>query len=439
MTRSSLADWLYQLLESGLKIKRTEVALVTWSFLYFFFLLSSYYVLRPIRDEMGIQGGVGNLPWMFTGTFVATLFVVPVFGWIVSNVPKRRIVPAFYGLFFVMLLGFFLLLKSNLFPSAVAIAFFIWLSVFNLFIVSVFWSFMVDVYRRDQSERLFGFVAAGGTTGAIVGPILTATLPPVAGTDNLLLISSGLLLGTLLCISRILRIQSPAPEIDRDEQPDRTDVLKEQTEVGGNFWDGFTRLFRSPYLLGIGGFIVLYSGTSTFVYFEQANIIEAMISSSARRTQVFALMDFGVNSLTVLVQVFVTGRLIDYFGPGPSLLSLPVVTVLGFVALAAAPILVSVVVFQIFRRSSNYALARPAREILFSPLTDSEKYKGKNVVDTLVYRGGDAITGWFFAGLQGIGFGLAGIALVGVVLAVGWIGLAIGLIRGYNQRSSPPD
>lgn len=434
MDRSAIFDWLHRLLETGLRIRRSEVALVTWSFLYFFFLLSSYYVLRPLRDEMGIQGGVENLPWMFTGTFLATLLVVPVFGWIATNLSKRRIVPAFYGLFFAMLLGFFGLLKSNLYPEAMAIAFFIWISVFNLFIVSVFWSFMVDVYRQDESERLFGFVAAGGTTGAIVGPLLTAILPPVIGTDNLLLVSAGLLLGTLIFISRILGLRSLQPE--SGDGPERDDILRSEQGLGGNFLDGFVKLARSPYLIGIGAFIVLYSATSTFVYFEQANIIARAIGQSARRTQVFALMDFGVNALTILGQLFVTGRLMDYFGPGPALCSLPVVTVLGFTVLASAPVLISIVGFQIVRRASNYSLARPAREVLFAPLTDAEQYKGKNIVDTLVYRGGDAVTGWFFAGLQGIGLGLVGLSVVGGVLALGWFGLCLGLIRGYHSKSS---
>ncbi len=419
-----------------MKVRRSETALVVWSFLYFFFLLSSYYVLRPIRDEMGIQGGVENLPWMFTGTFVGTLLVVPVFGWIASNVSRRRIVPAFYSLFLVMLLGFFVVLKGEFYPRGAAIAFFIWLSVFNLFVVSVFWSFMVDVYDREQSQRLFGFIAAGGTTGAVVGPTLTSILPPLVGTDNLLLLSAGLLAVTLVCIHRITERAGPQGRENAPEAADGEEPRAENGPIGGHPFEGVTKLFRSPYLMGIGLVIVLYSGTSTFVYFEQANIVERVLESSARRTQVFALMDLGVNLLTVLCQLFVTGRLIDAFGPAPSLTSLPVVTVLGFLVLAVSPLLVSVVVFQIARRSSNYALARPAREVLFSPLTDADKYKGKNVVDTLVYRGGDAATGWFFAGLQGVGLGLFGLSLVGAGIAAGWIALSLALAFSYGRRSS---
>lgn len=436
--RLFIKRYIYRILESGLKIKRSEVTLVTWSFLYFFFLLSSYYVLRPIRDEMGIQGGVENLPWMFTGTFVATAIVVPVFGWIATNVSKRRIVPSFYGLFLLVVLVFFVLMKVDVSPGWTAIAFFIWISVFNLFVVSVFWSFMVDVYRPEQSERLFGFIAAGGTTGAILGPTLTAILPPVIGTENMLLVSAGLLLGTLLCINRILSLRSGEDSAGSGTPGgtgDEADLIDFDRSIGGNFLDGVFKLFKSPYLLGIGLFIVLYSATSTFVYFEQANIIERTVSSSARRTQVFAIIDFFVNVLTVVGQLFLTGRMMDDFGPGPSLLSLPLVTIMGFVGLAAAPVLVSIILFQVVRRSSNYALSKPAREVLFSPLEDSKKYKGKNVVDTLVYRGGDAVTGWAFAGLQGVGFSLAGISLVGAGLAIGWVVLCFGLIRSYREKS----
>ncbi len=438
MNRSTVGDFVYGWLETGLRIKRSETAVVAWSFLYFFFLLSSYYVLRPIRDEMGIQGGVENLPWMFTGTFVGTLIVVPIFGWIASRVSKKRIVPAFYLLFLLTLIGFFGLLKSDLYPRGAAIGFFIWLSVFNLFVVSVFWSFMVDVYEQEQTERLFGFIAAGGTTGAIVGPTLTTTLPPLMGTDNLLLVSAVLLAGTLLCIHQIFHYRTDSEPTEEGEgKSDRSDPLEWDDRIGGHLFDGLTSLFRSPYLLGIGLFIVLYSGTSTFVYFEQANIIEQLIDRSARRTQVFALMDFGVNGLTIGCQLFFTGRLIDAFGPTPSLTSLPVVTVVGFLALAVSPVLLSVIVFQIVRRSSNYALARPAREVLFSPLSDSDKYKGKNVVDTVVYRGGDAVTGWFFAGLQGVGLGLFGISIVGAGFAAGWILISLALGFSYARRSSP--
>lgn len=431
--RTFVVNGLHRLMKLGFDVKRSEVVSVAWSFCYFFFLLSSYYVLRPLRDEMGIQGGVENLPWMFTGTFLATLVVVPIFGSIASNVSKRRIAPAFYGFFLLVLLGFYGLLASNVYPQWVAIAFFIWVSVFNLFVMSVFWSFMVDVFSSDQSERLFGFVAAGGTTGAIVGPALASTLPPLVGTDNLLLVSAGLLSGTLLCIYGILGNETAADSSD-DTSPSSDGGSTGEEIIGGNFWDGFVSLFRSPYLLGIGLFIVLYSSTSTFVYFEQANIVEDAIGNSARRTQIFALIDFAVNALTLVGQIFVTGRLTDRFGPGPSLVSLPLVTVLGFLALGLSPILITLIVFQVVRRASNYALSKPARETLFSPLTDSEKYKGKNIVDTLIYRAGDAASGWVFAGFQALGLSLAGIAFVGAGFAVGWILLCYALVRGYHDK-----
>lgn len=417
-------------------MKRSEVGTLAWSFLFFLLLMSSYYLLRPLRDEMGIQGGVENLPWMFTGTFLGTALVVPIFGWIASNVSKRRITPTFYGVFLTVLLVFYVLMKANYRPDETAIAFFIWVSVFNLFVVSVFWSFMVDVFDRDQSERLFGFVAAGGTTGAIVGPTLATTLPPLTGTDNLLLLSGILLSGTLFCVHRILsreKPQKPSTEATTPG-PNKTDYSEKGGIIGGHFLDGFKKLFSSPYMLGIGLFIVLYSSTSTFVYFEQANIIEEAIGTSAQRTQVFALIDFAVNALTLIGQLFVTGPITERFGPGPSLVSLPLVTVLGFVALGLSPILIVLIVFQVIRRASNYALARPARETLFSPLTPGEKYKGKNIVDTLVYRAGDAASGWVFAGFQGLGLSLTGISFVGAGFAAGWILLCVGLVRAYHRK-----
>lgn len=429
---------IHRVLKYGLDVRRKEIPALFWSFIYFFALLSGYYILRPIRDEMGIQGGVDNLPWMFTATFFATALVVPIFGWIVSRFRKTSIVPVFYTFFLVQLLLFYVVFALDLYPVWRAYVFFVWLSVFNLFVVSVFWSFMVDLYHEEQSRRLFGFIAAGGTAGAITGPAISGTVVELVALQDLFLITAVFLLVAMWAIRCIL--QRP-PESDEDHPNHRNeheseDDTRQSDPIGGHALTGVQDLFQSPYLLLIGLFIVLYTVTSTFVYFGQAEIVEAALDSSAERTQTFALIDFGTNMLTLVFQVLLTGRLMEWFGPAPALLSLPVTTCIGFVALAVSPVLLTLIVFQVARRASNYGLSRPAREVLYSPLEASEKYKSKNVVDTVLYRAGDAATGWVFDGLKALGLSLSGIAVIGSVLSAGWLLLGGGLVYLFHQKST---
>ncbi len=436
MYRDVFFSSLHRLLRFGLDVHRDEVPALFWSFLYFFALLTGYYILRPIRDEMGIQGGVENLPWMFTATFFATALVVPIFGWIVSSFQKQSIVPVFYVFFLVQLLLFYVVFTLDVFPVWRAYVFFVWLSVFNLFVISVFWSLMIDLYHEEQSHRLFGFIAAGGTAGAITGPAVNGTLVEFLPIHDLFLLSAGLLLVAMIAIRCILRCPPDAGAAsDHDSQTTSKQENGQDDLIEGHALSGVRDLLTSSYLLLIGLFIVIYTGTSTFVYFGQAEIIDAALTEAANRTQVFALIDFGSNALTLVFQLFLTGYLMKWFGPGPALLSLPVTTVLGFLALALSPVLVTLIAFQITRRASNYGLSRPGREVLYSPLNASETYRGKNVVDTVLYRGGDAVTGWIFSGLQTLGFSLSGIALIGSGVSVGWTLLGSYLIHRYHCRS----
>ncbi len=437
MIKERLYSSVYRALRIGLDVKRGEIPALFWSFIYFFALLTGYYILRPIRDEMGIQGGVENLPWLFTATFFATALVVPLFGSIVSRFRKRDIVPVFYAFFLIQLLLFYVVFAVDAFPTWRAYVFFVWLSVFNLFVVSVFWSFMVDLYREEQSRRLFGFIAAGGTAGAIAGPAINGTLVELLELQDLFLITAVLLLVAMFAIRCIL--QRP-PKTDKNGQSDNesdSEQKKPQSDpIGGHALTGVTDLLSSPYLLLIGLFIVLYTVTSTFVYFGQADIVAAALDSSTERTQTFALIDFGTNALTLVFQLLLTGRLMEWFGPGPALLSLPLTTCAGFIALAISPVLLTLIFFQVARRASNYGLSRPAREVLYSPLEASEKYKSKNVVDTVIYRAGDAVTGWIFDGLKALGISLSGIAIIGSVLSAGWILVGGTLIYLFHQKSS---
>jgi len=403
-----IARAIYRLVD----VRTNEISALIWAFLYFFFLLCAYYILRPVRDEMGILGGIKNLPWVFTGTFLAMLAVVPLFGWVCSRFPRRRFLPLVCGFFIFNLLLFYALFLSGWYAQVVARAFFIWVSVFNLFVVSVFWSFMNDLFDQAQAKRLFGVIAAGGTAGAITGPALTSLLVQSLGVHHMLLISATLLSMTIFCIHRLsgwFNLQATRAQQELVQKP-----------IGGSWKAGVMLVGKSPYLSGICLLILMYSTLSTFLYLQQASIIQTSFSDSAERTSVFAMIDLAVNILTVLIQVFFTSRLVKHLGLAGSLALIPVLLVIGFIALGVAPVLAVLVIVQILRRAGNYAIMRPSREMLYSVLEREEKYKAKNFIDTVVYRGGDAASAWVYNAFQAFGLGLGQIALIAAPLAGVW-------------------
>lgn len=415
-----------------------EVGAVFWSCVYFFCLLGGYYILRPVRDEMGIVGGVDNLQWLFTGTFVAMLAAVPAFGWLASRQPRRRFVPMVYYFFIITILLFFALFRLGQADAATARAFFIWTSVFNLFVVSVFWSFMADIFNDRQAERLFGLIAAGGSLGAVAGPAAAAVLAPAIGPINLLPIAAGLLTVALVAIYRLRRWDAGAAQgMQGTDTVAAANRRPREQPLGGSAWSGARRIASSPYLLGICLFILLYTTLSTFLYFEQAHIVRNAFADSGRRTAVFASIDLAVNALTIGAQLLLTHRLVERWGVGAALAVVPAMLMAGFAGLAVAPVLPALLAVQILRRAGNYAITRPAREMLFTVLGREEKYKSKNVIDTVVYRGGDAVAGWIFAGLMALGVGLAGIALVAVPVAGLWLIVGLWLGRRHRSRRSP--
>lgn len=419
-----------RLLHHAVDVRDGEIRALLWSFAYFFCILCSYYILRPLRDEMGIAGGVRALPWMFTGTFLAMLGVVPLFGAIVARFPRRRFIPYVYWFFIANLFLFWLLLTLQIGKVYVARTFFIWTSVFNLFIVSVFWSFMADLFRNEQSRRLFGFIAAGGTAGTILGPLITVTLAVPLGPQNLLLISGGLLGASLLCVRRLVlaadEFMDPAAKSGVSWHAGGAPKTGDEASViGGGVFGGITEVLKSPYLMGISFFFLIFTTTSTVLYFEQAHVVAAGFADPGQRTRVFAFMDLSVSTLTILVQLFVTGKFIRYFGVGSALCLLPAVTLTGFALFAWAPTLGVLVVFQILRRTANFSVTRPGREMLFTVISREQKYKAKNFIDTVIYRGGDALSGWLFAALSGaLALGLAPIAALCVPLSALWAGIA---------------
>jgi AAA family ATP:ADP antiporter len=410
-----------------------ELRAVAWSFLYFFCLLSSYYIVRPMRDEMGVAGGVENLQWMFSGTFLVMLAAVPLFGWVSSRYERRRFLPYVYYFFILNLALFFVLFRSDIAHAYVARAFFIWASIFNLFVVSVFWSFMADIYSNEQARRLFGIIAAGGTTGALAGPVFTASLSLSVGPVNLLLLSALLLGGAVVCVRQLIKWREAQPLAEKSAD----DMVAEQQPLGGGMFSGIRLVLRSPYLMGICLLMLLFTTLATFLYFQQAQIVRDNFSDPAERTVVFAGIDFAVNSLTLLFQILITGRLVKWLGLGATLALVPLLLAGGFLLLGMAPVLAVLVVVQVLRRAGNYAIMRPSREMLYVVLGREEKYKAKNFIDTVVYRGGDAVSAWVYTGLRGLGLSLAQIAYIAVPLALVWAWVAYRL--GNRQTAMVAD
>ena len=426
------------LIERLFDLRPGEVRGLVWSFIYFFSLLCSYYIVRPMRDEMGIAGGVDKLQWMFTGTFLVMLAAVPVFGWVTRRFPVRRFLPYVYYFFIANLLIFFILFKSNISHAYVARGFFIWASVYNLFIVSVFWSFMADSFSTDQARRLFGVIAAGGTAGALTGPALTAVLVMALGPTNLLLVSAAFLSLAVCCIYQIIDWRQSAPAdkssssvSDRDSRDCATGRA-----MGGSILAGIRLVFGSSYLMGICLLMLLFTTLATFLYFQQAQIIGDSFNSAADRTAVFAAMDFTVNALTIGTQLFLTSRIIDRLGLKWTLAIVPIALGLGFALLGWMPALSILIAVQVLRRAGNYAIMRPAREMLYVVLGKEEKYKAKNFIDTVVYRGGDAISAWAYAGLTAAGLGLGGIAFVAVPLAGIWAWISFKLGQRQTRMAT---
>jgi AAA family ATP:ADP antiporter len=397
------------------EVRPHERRALGWSLLYVFCILSAYYVLRPIRDEMGVQGGVENLPWLFTGTLLGMIALNPLFAALVKRLPRARFIAWSYRFFSFNLVLFAgaLLLGDPAHDVWVGRAFFIWLSVFNLFVVSVFWALMVDVFDSAQGKRLFGLLAAGATLGAIAGSTITASLVRQVPTAYLFFASIALLELAVLAVRRLSF---------REEK-------KDEVPIGGSVLAGISHTIRSPYLLNVCLFIVLFTVTSTFLYFQQATIARDYFPDRAARTAFFAQVDLLVNILTLAVQLFFTARILRALGVALTLGLLPLFTLLGFAALAAAPVIAVLVALQVLRRAANFALARPTREILYTVLQREDKYKAKSFIDTVVYRAGDQVGSWSYLLLSSFGLGIAGVAMVAVPLSALWLANSLWLGR----------
>ena len=421
--------WLSRLVS----VRPGEGRALALSFAYFFCLLAAYYVLRPVRDEMGLAGGVKNLPDLFAKTFYVMLAVVPVYGALVARMPRKRFIPLVYHFLTVNIVIFWLLLTQGIELRTTAQAFFVWISVFNLFAVSVFWSFMADIYDAEQGKRLFGFIAAGGSAGALLGPTLAASLAEPLGRANLLLIAALLLECAVFCA---MRLETAAAFRAGLATGKTVEPLASSRQPFTSWISGLVLILRSPYLAGIALWVALLSLAGTFLYFQQANIIAALTDDPNKRTAIFARIDLAVSLLTVVVQFLATGKLIKRFGAGPAAAFLPLVFAAGFFALWATPVLWAVIAFQATQRAANFAISNPAREVLFTVLGREEKYKAKNVIDNVVFRGGDALFAQVFSALRAAGIELGTISLATIPVAAGWLALSLALGRTHERRAS---
>jgi AAA family ATP:ADP antiporter len=417
---------LQRILRRLINVKSEELPALGWCWLYISSVLASYYILRPIRDQMGVAGGVNNLQWLFTGTLVVMVVLNIPFSALVKMLPRRQFIPLTYRFFAVTILAFGAALQFATPEEAVWIGrfFFIWISVFNLFVVSIFWAMVVDIFTSEQGKRLFGFIAAGATIGAIVGSAVTASLAQTVSQPFLLLGAALLLEVSIWCVRRLSRLSvklSDRPHPERSEVP-----------IGGTVLAGFIKTLRSPYLFSIGIFMLLYAVTSTLLYFDQASIVSRSFTERGAQTAFFATIDLAVNVLTLVTQIFLTGRIVRWLGVGMALALLPAMSMLGFGLLAVLPALGVIVGFQVLRRAGNFALTRPAREILFTVVPREDRYKAKAFIDTAVYRTGDQVGAWSYALIGGLGWGATQAAVLAVILSAAW--LANSLWLGKRQE-----
>ena len=410
-------------------VKEQEVRAVIFSFLFVVLLMSAYYILRPVRDSMASDWTDAEVSWLWTMNFFISTAIVALYGIMVSKFRFRLLVPAMYGIFAASFIIFYTLGSISEDRTLIDKTFYVWVSVFSLFNISIFWSFMSELFSKEQSGRLFGIIAVGASVGGLIGPSITAFFSVSLGTDKLMLIASMML---LIPIPIIFHLQSLKVKDLNNEKLDSATINQ---SIGGNPFAGFKMFFSNPYLLSIGLFIFLYTGISSFVYFELKNLLSDF--SRPERSVIWAQMDLAVNILAISTGLFATGRIVTKFGMPATIAMVPVMICIGLLVLAISPLLGVVVMLQIIRRSGNYAVTRPAREMLFTLVDQETRFKAKPVIDIVAYRGGDMLMAWLFTGLtQGLGLGLAAVAGVGAGIAALWSLVGIYLGRWFERDST---
>lgn len=395
------------------------------SFSYFTLLLASYYMVRPVRDALGATLGAGNIKYLALLVFVTMLAIVPVFGWLVARVRRKVLVPAVYGFFVTNLLVFAVLFRADPENAVAARVFYVWVTVFNVFVVSVFWSFMADLWREEQGRRLFGLIASGGSLGGLLGPVLTRSIVEALGLPGVVVLAASFLAGTILAIVLLERSTQgrAAAEIARIDEP-----------VGGAILAGLSRLARSPFLMGIAALVIVGNLLGMIVYIELARFAGTEFATPAERTAFYSQRDLWVNAMALVFQFVVVGRLTTWFGVRTTLALTALLAVVAFVGLGMAPMLGALIVVNVALRSTEFGVAKPARDMLYTVVDAETKYKVKNVIDTAVYRGSDTASSWAHGAIAGLGVGLKGFAWLSAVLALAYVAVAWAVGTGYKRR-----
>ena len=418
-------------LKTASRIEEREIKAVIFSFLFVVVLMSAYYILRPVRDAMASDWTDAEVSWLWTINFFISTAIVALYGLMVSKFRFRLLVPVMYGIFAGSFVIFYFLASISDDRTIIDKAFYVWVSVFSLFHISVFWSFMSELFSKEQSGRLFGIIAVGASVGGLIGPSITAFFSVSLGTDNLMLIASMMLLIPIPIIFYLQKLK--VTDLNNEE----LDLTTPNQSIGGSPFAGFKMFFSNPYLLLVGLFIFLYTGISSFVYFELKNLLSDL--SRSERSVIWAQMDLAVNILAISAGLFATSRIVTRFGMPLTIALVPVMICIGLLVLAISPFLGVVVMLQIIRRAGNYAVTRPAREMLFTLVDQETRFKAKPVIDIVAYRGGDMLMAWLFTGLtQGLGLGLAAVAAFGAGMAALWSLVGIYLGRWFERDNTEP-
>ncbi len=402
-----------RLMKAASKIEPYEIKAVFLSFAFVFVLMAAYYILRPVRDALPSDWSDTELSFLWNINFFVSLGVVALYGFVVSRVRFRLLVPGVYAFFAASFAAYYYGMGNIEDGTLVDKTFYVWVSIFSLFHISVFWSFMSDLFNKEQSRRLFAFIAPGASLGALLGPFVPTLFAKSLGLNTLILIASGMLVLTIPIILYLQKLKL----VELHNEAVKADLSV--ARIGGNPLAGFKLFFSNPYLLAIGAFILLYTSIGSFAYFEQKNLLADFDRET--RTQILGAVEVVVNCLTFGIGMFATGRIVTRFGMPFTLAIVPVFVAVGLLILAVAPLLTVLLAFQVGRRAGNYAITRPAREMLFTAVDRETRFKAKPVIDIAVYRGGDAISGMAFAGLtDGLGLGLGAVAAVGAGIASVW-------------------
>ena len=424
-----------QLLRRLVVLQPGEAPALLASFATLLCTFSSYTILRPVRDAMGVTSGLEKIPSLFLAVFVVMLLLQPVYGWLTSRYPRTVFLPCLYGFFAVNLLAFYLWFRLEADHTWIARTYFVWVSVFNLFVVTAFWSLMADVFTREQAGRVFGFIWAGASTGGLIGPLVARELAVPLGAINLLPISAALLLLSLAFMSQVIRWQRVHGPTLSAPSGAAAPAGRTDSALGGGMFAAFTQLVRSPYLLGIALFVLLMTWVSTFLYLEQQAFVAKVLTSADQRTRFFAGIDFWVQAASLVGQLLLFGRLFKWVGLRTMLAAVPLIMTAGYAIFAMAPRFMVLVVVYAVRRVGDYALTRPCRDALYTVVSREEKYKGKSLIDTFVYRGGDTSSGFVYQALtSSLGAGPSAVGWVGAGISALWTVLALALGRAQEER-----